>query len=86
MKARIKAGSTIWDSGKWPNIEYGDINIIFEVKEFGNPGYVLCSAPNFGLEPYGNGALYVEKKFLEMINEAKNDAPEWLNSIFGGTL
>ena len=85
VQAKIKAGATIWDIERWPNIEYGDVDIIFEVKDFGNPEYVLCLAPSFGLEPYGNGPLYVKKKDLEMIKET-NDAPEWLNSIFGGGL
>lgn len=69
MKARIKSGSPIWDSGLWPNIEYGDIDIVFEVRMFGNPEYVLCSAPNFGLEPYGNGALYVKREYLEEVED-----------------
>ena len=81
MKARIKSGSPIWDSGVWPNIEYGDINIVFEVKVFGNPEYALCSAPNFGLKPYGNGPLYVKKKYLEEIEEP--GALSDLMNIFG---
>ncbi len=65
MKYKIMRGATIPDSGKWPDIEYGDINIVFDVKLFGNPDYALCYAPNFGLDPFGNGPLYVERKYLK---------------------
>jgi len=84
VKARIKAGATIYDSARWPNIEYGDVNIVFTIREFGNPEYVLCSAPDFGLEPYGNGPIYVQKKDLE--KETTNDMPDFFKSIFGGGL
>lgn len=66
-RARIRPGAWFgqdFGQHRWPDVQYGDIDTIFEIK-YGHPsGQVVCWAPSFGCKPYGSGALYVKPEDL----------------------
>jgi len=63
-QAQIKIGAWVeraFTRRQWP-IKCSE-SIVFDIKDVGN-GRFKCTAPGFGGDPYGNGALYAKRSDL----------------------